>query len=343
MSAKQVFLSYASDDRLRAELFVRALEERGWSVWWDRTDIPPGERFSRIINEAIRDARAVVVLWSARSVDSDWVLDEADEGRKRGILVPVLVDNVEVPRGFRQLQHARLIDWHGAADDPEVEKLFKAVERLAPSARRSLAEPRRRMPAMAGTTSDGVTLSRSPAPKVKPPAPAVNRPINLGFDGPVLEGLPDGWFNSFGHVSGVSLSYRCSVVHRPEANGTCLLMQKSGANEGEFGSVMQRCPASALAEQTVRFQGELRSQEVVRWAGLWLRADGDEQENLYFDNMHRRPIRGTTDWTVYHIDAQLPTLTHWLNYGVVLAGDGQIWVDNCRLLVWHDQGYWREW
>jgi len=57
---------------------------------------------------------------------------------------------------------------------------------------------------------------------------------------------------------------------------------------------MQRCPARLLAGRTVRFQGELRSQGVVRWAGLWLRADGETQGNLYFDNMHRRPIRGTT-------------------------------------------------
>jgi hypothetical protein len=340
MPGKQIFLSYSSDDRLRVREFVQALEARGWSVWWDRTDIPPGERFSRVINEAIREAKVMIVLWSARSIESDWVLDEADDGKNRGILVPVLVDDVEVPRGFRQLQHVRLVDWRGGLDDPDFQKLLEAVERLAPPDRENV-EDMRRPPSVPTADVDAATELRARYPIVAPPA--VNRPINLGFDGPVVGGFPDGWFNSFGHVTGVSISYQCSIVPRPEVNGACLLLQKQGAQEDEFGSVMQRCPAGLLAERTVRFLGELRSKGVVGWAGLWLRADGDEEGNLYFDNMHRRPIRGTTDWTVHHIDAQLATLTRWLNYGVVLAGDGQLWVDDCRLLMWDDAGTWREW
>ena len=339
MPAKQIFLSYSSEDRLRARLFVQALEERGWSVWWDRADIPPGGRFSRVIEEAIRDAKVVVVLWSARSVESDWVRDEADNGKKRGILVPALIDDVEVPLGFRQLQHASLAEWNGTADHPELQKLLEAVKRLAPPARGSFDETRRA--SWSGPTANAAAESKARGPVVEPPA--VNRPINLGFDGPVVGGFPDGWFNSIGHVDGVSMSYECRVVRRPEVNGACLVLQKEGAHEEEFGSVMQRCPARLLAGRTLRFQGELRSQGVVRWAGLWLRADGDKQGNLYFDNMHRRPVRGTTGWTVYEIDAQLPTLTTWLNYGVVLSGDGQLWADNCRLLLWDDEGAWREW
>ena len=43
-----IFISYASEDRLRAEPLAKALEEQGWSVWWDRT-IPPGETFDQVI------------------------------------------------------------------------------------------------------------------------------------------------------------------------------------------------------------------------------------------------------------------------------------------------------
>jgi len=72
---------------------------------------------------------------------------------------------------------------------------------------------------------------------------------------------------------------------------------------------------------------------------LWLRADGDKEFNLFFDNMSNRPIRGTTPWTKYVIDAHLPEKTRWLNYGIVLEGRGAMWADNFRLMVW-DRGRW---
>ncbi len=62
-----IFISYASQDRSRVEPLAKALEEQGWSVWWDRT-IPPGKTFDEVIEEAIKAARCVVVLWSKISI-----------------------------------------------------------------------------------------------------------------------------------------------------------------------------------------------------------------------------------------------------------------------------------
>ena len=86
-----IFLSFASADHERVRLLVHALERHGWSVWWDRT-IPPGKTFDQVIEAALEVARCVVVVWSRASVISDWVRVEADEGRQRDILVPVLID-----------------------------------------------------------------------------------------------------------------------------------------------------------------------------------------------------------------------------------------------------------
>ena len=83
-----IFLSYATEDRARAKLLAEALAQRGWSVWWDR-NIPLGQAFDKVIEDAIGAARCVVVLWSAASVGSEWVRSEASEGKRRGILVPV--------------------------------------------------------------------------------------------------------------------------------------------------------------------------------------------------------------------------------------------------------------
>jgi hypothetical protein len=67
-----VFLSYASEDRERARTLARALEARGWSVWWDRKIIA-GESFGQVIEHQLDTAASVVVLWSAASIASDWV------------------------------------------------------------------------------------------------------------------------------------------------------------------------------------------------------------------------------------------------------------------------------
>jgi hypothetical protein len=170
-------------------------------------------------------------------------------------------------------------------------------------------------------------------PEIEPPA--VVRPINLGFEGAVVDGQPWGWFNSLGLVMGVSTAYKIQLVPR-RGGGVCVLLQNPTAREDEFGSLMQRCPAHYLAGKVIRFEGEVRTEDVKQWAGLWLRADGDTSPDLFFDNMSQRPIRGSTGWTKYVIDAQLPEQTAWLNYGIVLAGPGTMWADNFRLLVWEN-------
>ncbi len=105
-----IFLSYASDDRDRIGALVEAIEAEGWSVWWDQ-HIHAGPRFRSVIEEAIEGCRCMVVAWSKVSVESDFVIDEATEGKARNILVPLQLDNVEIPLGFRAAQTAQLQDW----------------------------------------------------------------------------------------------------------------------------------------------------------------------------------------------------------------------------------------
>ncbi len=123
-----VFLSYAREDRHRAESIARALTEQRWSVWWD-TNLVGGQRWQREIDRALDAARCVVVLWSHASVQSHWVLDEAGEGLQRGILVPVVVDDVEIPLGFRQVQTVNLAG-AGEARDRELDDLIAGVARV---------------------------------------------------------------------------------------------------------------------------------------------------------------------------------------------------------------------
>jgi hypothetical protein len=115
------------EDLPRVGVLIRALERRGWSVWWNRT-ILPGRTFNQVIEEALDAARCVRVVWSQHSVNSDWVKTEAAEGARRRILVPVLLDEVRIPLEFRRIQAARLLDWHDTGPHPEFEKVVRAVE-----------------------------------------------------------------------------------------------------------------------------------------------------------------------------------------------------------------------
>ncbi|GEM_PF-581648 len=125
----EIFLSYATEDRARARTVAAALRERSWDVWWDR-EIPLGKAFDEVIEKAIDQARCVIVLWSAASVASEWVRNEASEGKRRGILLPVFIDPVEAPLAFRSLNGADLSAWDGNRGDPEFLRLVARVNEM---------------------------------------------------------------------------------------------------------------------------------------------------------------------------------------------------------------------
>jgi TIR domain len=122
-----IFISYASQDREKAEVLARALEQKGWPVWWDR-QIPFGKSFDQEIEDNLAKAKCVLVLWTRVSVDSRWVRSEASEAAARGVLVPVLFEpDVKIPLEFRLLQAVNLSDWHVNADHREFAALVAQI------------------------------------------------------------------------------------------------------------------------------------------------------------------------------------------------------------------------
>ena len=101
-----IFMSYAKDDRGLAEGLANSLSANGHSVWWD-TSLVGGDDFRAKILEQLNAARTVIVIWSARSVDSRWVQEEAEAGANDGKLVPVMTPDLPIsaiPLGFRSFQ-----------------------------------------------------------------------------------------------------------------------------------------------------------------------------------------------------------------------------------------------
>ena len=124
-----VFVSYARDDQAKAQAIAKALEARGFDVWWD-PELLPGESYANKIHGVLKSAKAVLVLWSTHSVERAWVLDEASMGRDRAALVPVLIDGAEPPIGFRQLQAENLAHWPSQEAQANFERVVKALEHL---------------------------------------------------------------------------------------------------------------------------------------------------------------------------------------------------------------------
>jgi len=137
-----IFISYANEDRETAEQFAQLLESVGWQVWWDRR-IPAGRTWRSILEDALREMRCLVVLWSKNSVQSPWVTEEAEEARRLGkTIVPVLIERVEPPIGFRAIQAANLADWNGSTDDPAAQQFIADLKSVLGDAIESAAPPR---------------------------------------------------------------------------------------------------------------------------------------------------------------------------------------------------------
>jgi hypothetical protein len=124
----RLFISYAREDQQWVEAFSRALAAAGFEVWRDNA-IPTGEPFGRVIERAIADANAVVVVWSKDSIESDWVRAEATEGLRREILIPVRRDISAPPLRFRTLQTIDLSGWRFNPDYPTFDGLVHELHR----------------------------------------------------------------------------------------------------------------------------------------------------------------------------------------------------------------------
>ncbi|MGE3141808.1 MAG: toll/interleukin-1 receptor domain-containing protein [Hyphomonadaceae bacterium] len=121
-----VFISYAREDKARAEQVARALGAAGLDVFWD-SEIPPGQTWADYIEDKLSNCKAVIVLWSANSTRSQWVREEARMGRDKGKLIPASLDDSMAPFGFGEVQAANLTTWQGQAGHVEWERMLAAV------------------------------------------------------------------------------------------------------------------------------------------------------------------------------------------------------------------------
>jgi hypothetical protein len=118
-----IFISYKREEHPAARRLADALEKKGWSVWWD-PKLRSGERFDDAIEEALRDAKCVIVMWSKLSVQSLYVKDEATYALNRNKLVPIKIEQVNLPFRFEGIHTEELINWEGSENFSGFQKLI---------------------------------------------------------------------------------------------------------------------------------------------------------------------------------------------------------------------------
>ena len=128
-----VFVSYARSTQLTAQTVAEVLRALGYEVWLD-DQLPAHRAYADVIEERLRAAKSVVVIWSADAARSEWVRSEAGLAREGRKLVQVRVDQARLPMPFDQIQCADLSGWAGQSDAPAWRQVVASIADLAAGA-----------------------------------------------------------------------------------------------------------------------------------------------------------------------------------------------------------------
>ncbi len=148
----------------------------------------------------------------------------------------------------------------------------------------------------------------------------------FAFNG-FADDLPEGWIkvgsNPAGYDAGV-------VMDEGDNPPVAFIKSNDKTDESGFGTVMQQFFPKEYLGKRVEMTVLMKSEDVDGWAGAWLRIDGNFSKTIAFDNMENRPLKGDRDWKEYSIVLDVSEEAESINYGVLLAGDGQVWFDDFK-------------
>ncbi len=108
-----------------------------------------------------------------------------------------------------------------------------------------------------------------------------------------------------------------------------ICLESKTSSPKEFGAIMQSCSTKEFLGKKIKMKGYIKTENVSNWSGMWLRINPIKScASPYFDNMKKRPIKGSTNWTEYEITLDVPENSNSMNFGVLLHGTGKVWLDN---------------
>jgi formylglycine-generating enzyme required for sulfatase activity len=118
-----IFISYSKKQPQLTRDLAAYLMSQGYSVWWD-TDLTAGETFREAIDRELNAAKAVIVIWTAHSVASKWVIAEVEHADRERKLIPLRTRDLDIqyiPKPYGTY-HSDIVDDHQA--------ILKAVRRV---------------------------------------------------------------------------------------------------------------------------------------------------------------------------------------------------------------------
>jgi len=166
----QVFLSYVREDEEKVNNLYQKLSDAGFKPWMDKRDILPGERWELSIQRAIRHSDFFLVCLSANSVSKRGfiqkeikdALDIWQERLESDIyLVPVRLEDCEVPEGLRGFQWVNLFEEGGWT------QLVKAIQ-VGMARRKEGVKPEAQQSKLAAKLPKPNTLPEEIKPRGKP-------------------------------------------------------------------------------------------------------------------------------------------------------------------------------
>lgn len=101
----------------------------------------------------------------------------------------------------------------------------------------------------------------------------------------------------------------------------------------EWATLMQTFSAAEYRGKRVRFQAQVRTEEVKGWSGLWMRVDCTAKYGCAFYNSEDKPMRGTNGWTLRSVTLDVPLDAKEISFGVISGGGGTSWIDDLRMEV----------
>ena len=278
-----LFVSYKAEDRARVAPLVHALEADGYKVWWD-AEIGGGEAWRDTICRELDAARLVLVVWSKRSVGPNgrFVHDEATRAQRRGAYLPLIIDKVEPPLGFGEIQSLDLQRWKGDRAHRKYQTLLAAIRaRLgnAPSSARPVQRKGvNRRTAIAGGAAVAAAAAGVTGWTLLRPGPASAKSIavlpfaNLSGDPAQAyfsDGIAEELRNALSRVAGITVVARTSseAVRNDDAKTAA---RKLAVSNILTGSVRQ-------SSSTIRVSAQLvdGGSGTEKWSQNYDRAPGD--------------------------------------------------------------------
>lgn len=147
-------------------------------------------------------------------------------------------------------------------------------------------------------------------------------PSNLGFE----EGSTGWWFNP-----GCKDDYEFRISDEPYIGvQSGYLSARDGASG--YCPVLQGIRAGDYLGKYVRVSAKFRTGDLARNASLWINVS-DAERIISFADMYPNYISGNQPWTEHSIRVYVPNDGLQVNFGILLRGSGELWMDDFRFEV----------